>query len=242
MWWVEGRTGPAFQTFTSSKSVGRLQPTTHPPTAHDYNQYAWSAELTRDHGVSISRRIHGDGGGSDSGFGWSRRRVSGIFHGFSTTDGPAAAELQALGGLAGGAVNLSTKNFAKHCGNGKKKFGKLRATLTRGAGREKRFYETRGAARTTTGETSTDRGGPANGCGGGETALPDRFRRGRSSLAVVPRIMVGYCDGGVRYNNITADAVSSPLLLAKSSTRAHRGVYPPKFSSVVTQNTCCWSV
>jgi len=93
-----------------------------------------------------------------------------------------------------------------------------------GARREKRFYKTRGAARTTTGVTGTDRGGPANGCGGGETALPDRFRRGRSSLAVVPRIVVGYCDGDVRYNNIAADADSSPLLRSKSSTRAHRGV------------------
>lgn len=36
-------------------------------------------------------------------------------------------------------------------------------------------------------ETGTDRGGPANGCdGGGETALPDRFRRS-SSLAAAPR-------------------------------------------------------
>jgi len=29
-----------------------------------------------------------------------------------------------------------------------------------------RLYKTRGAALTTTGETGTDRGGPANGCGG----------------------------------------------------------------------------
>jgi len=91
-------------------------------------------------------------------------------------------------------------------------------------GRGGKIVFTRREERTTTGETGTDRGGPANGCGGGETGVPDRFRRSRSSLAVVPRMVVGYCGGGVRYNNTAADADSSPLLRSKSSTRAHRGV------------------
>lgn len=83
---------------------------------------------------------------------------------------------------------------------------------------EKRFFLQDVRSSTTTGEIGTNRGGPANGCGGGETTLPDRFRRGRSSLAVVPRIVEGIVGGGVRYNNIAVDDVSRPLLRFKSRT------------------------
>jgi len=140
MWWVKcgGLRDSNFYTSRRSKLVCRQRDRARPPPAIMSKRYIiHSVQLTCDHGVPISRRVHGNSGDSRSG--GSRRHVFGLFHGFSTTDGPVAVELRALGGPSDGVVITSRSKPSRNTVETEKN-RKIQSTRNEGWSREKRFF------------------------------------------------------------------------------------------------------